>query len=79
MDKDLNDFIISYNGVNIQVQRRALSSGPVIFRVNFPDRRQSLVLTRATGTEIGRHWTSIPEGRLQEAADIGELIEAYFK
>lgn len=71
-------FDLEYNGVPLKVKEHHVHS-QVLFIVQFSDNRPNLVVTRATGTEIGKHWTSIPEGRLKEAEDIGPLIAAYIK
>jgi hypothetical protein len=38
-----------------------------------------LIVTKAAGTEIGKFWTSIPEGRQEEADEVGELITEYLR
>jgi len=77
MNQDESSFELDYKGGKIRVQRHQVER-QTIFRVVFSDKRPPLVLTRATGTEIGRHWTSIPEGRFNEAQEIGSLIQEYF-
>lgn len=71
-------FDLVYNGKPIKVKEQHVHS-QVLFIVQFSDKTPNLVVTRASGTEIGKHWTSIPEGRLKEAEDIGQLIAAYIK
>lgn len=66
-------FDLVYNGIPIKVKEHHVNS-QVLFIVQFSDNRPNLVLTRATGTEIGKHWTSIPEGRLKETEAVGPLI-----
>ena len=39
--------------------------------------KKPLVLTRATGQDSDRFWTSIPQGRQKEAEEIGPLIGEY--
>jgi len=79
MEKNQNDFDLDYKGSTIKVQRRVVAGSQILFRATFPDNRLPLVLTRATRSDTTRHWTSIPEGRYEEAQAIGPLIEAYFK
>ncbi len=77
MNQNQKYFVLEYKGTKIQVQRHEIES-KTIYRVVFSDKRPPLILTRATGTEIGNHWTSIPEGRFNEAQQIGPLIQEYF-
>ena len=71
-------FELDYKDKKLVVQRHSLS-GQVIFKVQFPDGRDPLVLTRAIHANTYRFWTSIPEGRQSEAKEIGPLITEYFK
>ena len=71
-------FDLVYNGMPIKVKEHHVNS-QILFIVQFSDNTPNLVLTRATGTEIGKHWTSIPEGRLKEAEAIGPLIADFIK
>jgi hypothetical protein len=72
-------FEIEYKGGKIKVQRHRMGGYTTVFRIGFSNGRSPLVITRATGEHIGRHWTSIPEGRLSEAQEIGPLIEQYYQ
>jgi len=47
--------------------------------VTFSINRTPLVVTRALHSNAYRFWTSIPEGRQQEAEEVGALISEYFK
>lgn len=69
----------SYRGGKIKFQRHTIGGHTSVYRIVFSDGRQPLVITRATGKEIGKHWTSIPEGRFDEAEEVGLIIEDYFK
>ena len=71
-------FDLVYNGIPIKVKEHHVNS-QILFIMQFSDNTPNLVLTRATGSEIGKHWTSIPEGRLKEAEAIGPLIAEYIK
>lgn len=57
--------------------RRLYIKEQVIFHVTFPDGRVPLVLTRATGNDQSKFWTSVPQGRQKEAEAVGPLIAAY--
>lgn len=72
-------FELDFQGGKIKVQRHSLGGHTTVYRVGFSDGRAPLVITRASGTEIGRHWTSIPEGRFKEAQEVGPVIEEYIK
>ena len=72
-------FELNFKGGRIKVQRHAISGYTSVFRIGFSDGRPPLVITRATGEDIGRHWTSIPEGRFNEAQEVGAIIEAHYK
>lgn len=71
-------FELEYKGSKIMVRKHVVA-GQVVYRVQFPDRRQPLVLHRALDANASRFWTSLPEGRQREAEEIGNLISAYFK
>lgn len=71
-------FRIAYLGKELIVQEHNIGRSNV-FHVVFPDATKSLTLCRAEGMDIGKHWTSIPEGRLQEAEAIGPLIAEKIK
>jgi hypothetical protein len=69
----------NYKGGKIRFQRHTIGGHTPVYRIAFSDGRPPLVITRAAGKEIGKHWTSIPEGRLDEAEVLGSIIEEYFK
>jgi hypothetical protein len=64
--------------VTINIQELSIP-GWVAFRVQFSSPRKPIVIARALNANAKRFWTSIPEGRQQEAEAIGKLIEEYFK
>ena len=72
-------FELAFKEGRIRVQRQTIGGTQTIYLIGFSDGRPPLVLTRANGTEIGMHWTSIPEGRFEEAQQVGPLIEQYYK
>jgi len=78
MDKNEANFELDFNEVKIQVHRLLVGT-QTIFRVIFSDKRQPLVVTRATDANAYKFWTSIPEGRQKEAEEVGALISEYFK
>lgn len=79
MDSHANFFELDFKGDKIRVQRHTIGGTQTVYKVAFSDGRPPLVINLATGKDIGRHWTSIPEGRLAEAQQVGPLIEQYYK
>ncbi len=78
MDESKNNFNLIMKGVEIAVERNYIGA-QTIFRISFPDKRFPLIETRANRPQTGKFWTSIPEGRQQEAEEVGILISNYFK
>jgi len=76
-DQETN-FELNFKDGKIRVQRHSIGA-QVIFRVTFSNKTTPLVLTRALHASAYRFWTSIPEGRQQEAEEVGALISEYFK
>jgi hypothetical protein len=72
-------FTISDGDVIIQVSEHEVKEMR-IFHVVFPDRRKPLSITVAErrGTDE-KFWTSVPEGRQEEAEKFGKLIAAYIR
>lgn len=71
-------FNVTYGKTPLLIRPRKVG-GSTVFVVAFPDDRQPLVLTRATGQNRPVFWTSIPEGRQKEAEEIGPLITEYYQ
>ena len=63
-------------GVMIMCQRLNLHDH-VAFKVFFSSKRQPIIVARAKFVNSNIRWTSIPEGRQQEAEGIGKLIDEY--
>ena len=78
MEKNALQFDIDHPTGRITVRKHVVA-GEVVYHVQFPDKRQPLVLHRALDANARRFWTSVPEGRQQEAEEIGYLISEYFK
>ncbi len=78
MDESKNNFNLVLKGLEIAVERHYIGS-QTIFRISFPDKRSPLIVTRANRPQTGKFWSSIPEGRQQEAEEVGILISNYFK
>ena len=60
MEKASDNFELDFEEGKIQVHR-LLVGAQTIFRVIFSDKRQPLVVTRATHANAYKFWTSIPE------------------
>jgi len=69
-----DSFQIELNGVRIHFQRLELP-GYIAFRASFSSKREPIVVARATDIDNNRFWTSVPQGRQNEAEAIGKLIE----
>lgn len=71
------DIELFYGAKRLHI-RPHTAAGATLYIISFPDGTPRLVITMANG--VGRKfWTSIPEGRLQEAEKIGPLITAYYQ
>ena len=73
-----NGFRVILDGTSLIVTEHELGDNQ-IYRVVFPDQRKPLVITQAMIGSKRAFWTSIPQGRQQEAEMIGELILNHFK
>jgi len=71
-------FTIDFRGSILRVSEHQVGKNQV-FRILFPDQRKPLVINLAKGYEGDKFWTSIPEGRQQEAEDIGAIVEQHLK
>ena len=50
-----------------------------IFHILFPENKKPLTITVGQDNRETKFWTSIPEGRQEEAEEIGRLIAAYIR
>lgn len=78
MEKDQNNFALDFKEGKINVQRHSIG-GQTLFKINFSDKRNPLIVTRVLHANAHRFWTSIPEGRQKEAEEVGPLISEYYK
>lgn len=69
-------FSITDGDCSMEVRRHCIKE-QVIFHVTFEDGRAPLILTRATGHDQSKFWTSVPQGRQKEATAIGPLIAEF--
>jgi hypothetical protein len=71
-------FGLELDGHMIRVVEHELQ-GKRVFHVDFKDSRKALVLTVGLGLRDQKFWTSIPEGRQDEAQQIGKLIAEHIR
>ncbi|MCQ6957059.1 hypothetical protein [Mucilaginibacter aquariorum] len=70
-------FEIEYHGTT-KVTEAEIKSRRV-FYVQFTDGRRALTMTIGEDRQEKKFWTSIPEGRQQEAEEVGKLIADYIR
>jgi hypothetical protein len=72
-----NTFELRYGQHKMRVDR-VEAAGQVLYRAIYP-LAKPLILARAKDSNDHYFWTSIPDGRLKEAQEIGKLIEEHLK
>ena len=50
-----------------------------IFHMQIPGEKRVLTITVGKGPREEKFWTSVPEGRQQEAEEVGKLIAEYIR
>ena len=73
----MDHFNIEYKGSGLFVQVLDIGTQR-IYKVTFPS-GSPLLLTRAKNADGVYFWTSVPEGKQQQAEEIGSLIEPILK
>lgn len=71
-------FDVEINGQVVCVSIHEIKSAR-IFHVVYPDSKSPLNITIAEDTDGKRFWTSVPEGRQEEAELAGKVIAAYIR
>ncbi|MCC8407692.1 hypothetical protein LJ707_02045 [Mucilaginibacter sp. UR6-1] len=71
-------FEIVLNGQTVRVSDQTIKSAR-IFHVVYPDNKRPLNITIAESTDGEKFWTSLPEGRQEEAEFAGKVIAAYIR
>ena len=75
----LQAFEIDYCGTPIEVAEHRLRSGRV-FHIDFHEQSvKPLVITVAHTDKGAKYWTSLPEGRQNEAEKFGKLVANYIR
>ncbi|MBZ4187656.1 hypothetical protein [Niabella beijingensis] len=75
-DKAGDRFSFVAHGVTLKCERMNLPR-VIAFNIVFSSSRKPIVITKAKNAEKKEFWTSVPEGRQQEAEGVGRLIEEY--
>lgn len=70
-DVELHRQIVRVSGHKIKSSR--------VFHLVFPDRKPALNITIAENSDGEKFWTSVPEGRQEEAEFAGKVIAAYIR
>ncbi len=73
MENNAWPMVCQFQEGTITVHRHLVANQP-IYRAEFSDKRPPLIIAGAIGADGQPFWTSIPEGRLPEANDIGTII-----
>lgn len=71
-------FDVELNSQTVRVSAHTIKSARV-FHIVYPDRKPDLNITIAEDTDGLKFWTSIPEGRQEEAEFAGKVIAAYIR
>lgn len=71
-------FEIVLNGQTVRVSDHTIKSAR-IFHVVYPDHKRPLNITIAENNDGIKFWTSLPEGRQDEAEFAGKVIAAYIR
>lgn len=73
----LAPFTIEYKEMTCKVVQYDVQ-GSTVFMITFADQTPTLLITRAEGPG-GKFWTSLPEGRQEEAEEAGEQVLQHLK
>ena len=76
--EDPKVFDIELFGHIASVDVHAIKSAK-IFHITFGDKRKPLNITVATNDDGDKFWTSVPEGRQEEAEFAGKAVAAYLR
>jgi hypothetical protein len=71
-------FEIEYEGETVQVTEAEIRDRR-IFHLAYTNGRKPLTITVARDNKDVKFWTSIPEGRQEEAEKAGKLIAAFIR
>lgn len=71
-------FEIELNGARIRISEHELQ-GKRVFHADLGEASKALVLTVGLNNRNEKFWTSIPQGRQDEAQQIGKLIAEHIR
>jgi hypothetical protein len=71
-------FEVELNGQMVRVSDHTIKSAR-IFHIVYPNRKPALNITIAENSDGLKFWTSLPEGRQEEAEFAGKAIAAYLR
>ena len=71
-------FEVELNGQTVRVSDHTIKSARV-FHVVYPNRKPDLNITIAEDKDGVKFWTSVPEGRQEEAEFAGKVIASYIR
>jgi len=75
---DPKAFDIELNGLVAHVTDHTIKSAKV-FHIVYPNSKPALNITVAENSDGVKFWTSVPEGRQEEAEFAGKVIAAYIR
>lgn len=75
---DPKKFEVELNGQIVQVSGRKIKSARV-YHIVYPNSKQPLNITIAEDIDGVKFWTSLPEGRQEEAEFAGKIIAMYIR
>jgi hypothetical protein len=75
---DPKTFEVELNGQIVRVSDHAIKSARVL-HIIYPNRKPALNITIAEDADGEKFWTSLPEGRQEEAEFAGKIIAAYIR
>lgn len=71
-------FEVELNGQMVRVSDNTIKSARV-FHIVYPNRKPVLNITIAENSDGVKFWTSLPEGRQEEAEFAGKVIATYIR
>ena len=71
-------FEVELNGLVVRVSDHTIKSARV-FHITYPNRKPPLNITISENADGEKFWTSVPEGRQEEAEFAGKVIAAYIR
>lgn len=71
-------FDIRYKNTFLYIKKVSVDK-QTLYAVHFSSPRKPIVLTQAVNANGETFWTSVPQGRQDEAIGIGKLIDEYYQ